>query len=86
MNRTEHWLRTAFDPDYEAKWKVLVEMRKRRRGDTRDCFIIYMGWTLLIFAIFRNPWAILINPIVYVLGSYVYCRHLDRVMRRRLGM
>lgn len=86
MNRTEHQLRMSFDPEYREKWEVLVEARKLRRGDLRESFINCMFWTVLFFVIFRNPWSLLTTPVLYLLVSWVYCLHLDRVMRRGLGL
>lgn len=86
MNRTEHKLRMSFEPDYAVKWEVLVEMKKRLREDIRSCLISHTVWTLLFFSIFRNPWSLFINPVLYLLGAYVYYRYKDWVMRRRLGI
>jgi hypothetical protein len=93
MNRTEHRLRLAFDPDYEAKWRELEEDRKvvlkvtvKMMGS--KSLIILSFWLGMMVYVATQSWliAFLTPPIVWMIESALYMWWADRKKRKELGI
>lgn len=93
MNRTEHRLRLAFDPDYEAKWRELERDRETVRKVT-----IKMMWSRSLLAlsfwcgsmtyILTMSWAaaFAVPSLLWVVESGLYALVSDRKKRKELGI
>jgi hypothetical protein len=93
MNRTEHRLRLAFDPDYEAKWLELEEDRRIVRKITvkmmgSSSLILISFWTGGMVYLATRSWTIsfLTPPIIWLIESAFYMWWADRKKREELGI
>jgi hypothetical protein len=96
MNRTEHGLKMAFDPDYEARWTILTLYKKARKREFMDllkgfcytipgyafCFIFYIDLGL-------PPWEsyifLILPTTIPIVGAVIYVR--DSILfRKKLGI
>lgn len=96
MNRTEHRLKMAFDPDYEARWTILTLYRKARRRELMDLlkgfYYTIPGYALcFIFYIYLGPlpWAsyifLILPTTIPIVGAVIYVR--DSILfRKKLGI
>lgn len=93
MNRTEHRLRLAFDPEYEAKWRELEEDRRTvlrvivKMMRSRS-LIILSFWGGMIAYLATRSWSIsvLTPPIAWLIESAFYMWWADRKKRKELGI
>lgn len=93
MNRTEHRLRLAFDPEYEAKWRELEEDRRAVRIVTvkmmgSGSLITVSLWYGMMAYLWTRSWLIsfLTPPIVWLIESALYMWWADRKKRKELGI
>lgn len=93
MNRTEHRLRLAFDPEYEAKWRKVEEDRKLVRQVTvkllwsRSLLVLWFWCGAMTYILSRSwPAAFAVPPVLWIVESGLYAWVSDRRKRKELGI
>ena len=102
MNRTEHKLRMAFDPDYETRWEILTLYRKARRRELIDLLkrlryllpLYTLSITFYIAIIFYaytrslplTLYVVLLLPVAILIGIAMVYFRDDILFRKRLGI
>lgn len=93
MNRTEHKLRLAFDPEYEAKWREVEKDRAAVRRVTikmmwsRSLLVLFFWLGAMTYILSRSWLAAFVVPVVFwVVESGLYAWVSDRRKREELGI
>ena len=93
MNRTEHKLRLAFDPEYEAKWREVEKDRAAVRRVTikmmrsRSLFAIFFWCGSMVYILSQSWPAAFAAPVVlWIVESGLYAWVSDRRKRKELSI